>query len=660
MHHRQIGLGLVLLMVFAVYASSARLMLLHDDAINAIWMRGYSLLSIFGADYAAGGAAARPLSNALWILTRDLFGWYHPPIIHMWNVWLHVLNVALAGSLAARMGWRLGLGGLLFPISVALIFGLFPLTYQSVIWAGAIYHPVMLAFGLSAIHTSLTAITANKRRSTALWLLSILLILCTCLSHEAGFLFGMLILVIHAVLARMNKQGVPAGAMIVAAVGLGYAALNRVLATQAGANITGLRPFSEIAANAIYFMQAMITWPVIVLRPVVGLSESSSLLIVTLFIGSVTLMLFALWRWHLIWLGALSVLWWGMMASLPILVLDAPYVRFGPRLLYSASVGIALLWGAFIAGAVHRIPQPIGKTVVLGIAGVLLAWGVPFIHTRMAETERLSQAINAISNDLRQTKPAARALFVNMPWWNAPANPSFLIGAEGMPIYQHEGAPAWTWIAANSAVQRETAYVQHPASLTQDPDWLYGQPGEAVDDAALRERMLAANAVYAFDYDAPGLRVKRVARIEPAQQPVPVDYIAMLANGDARYYITHAEARQCNGDIVLDVGWQRAGDGPQPLGVFVHGIDAQGAQAITADKDLLNGVLSLEQLPPALAVNERRIIPLPAGAPAVTSINLGAYRRSDVARLPARRPDGARFDSDQVNVPIDDLSTACE
>ncbi len=322
-------------------------------------------------------------------------------------------------------------------------------------------------------------------------------------------------------------------------------------------------------------------------------------------------------------------------------------------------------------------PNPSAKTVVLGIAGVLLAWGVPFIHERMVETERLSPAINTISNDLQKTKPDDKALFINMPWWNAPANPSFLIGAEGMPIFQHEGAPAWTWIAANSAVQRDTAYARHPASLTQDPDWLYGQPGEALDDDALRKQMLASNAVYAFDYDSPGLRAKRVAWIAPALEESPGDYLAVLDDGDARFYITHAEARQCEGGIVLDVGWQRAspilsprsegigtrivgGEVSQPLGVFVHGIDALGGQVVTADKDLLNGVLPLEQLPPALAVHERRIIPLPAGAPAIASINIGAYRRSDVARLPASQLNGARWESDQVTVPVDGQSTACQ
>jgi hypothetical protein len=221
-----------------------------------------------------------------------------------------------------------------------------------------------------------------------------------------------------------------------------------------------------------------------------------------------------------------------------------------------------------------------------------------------------------------------------------------------MPIFQHDGAPAWTWIAANSAVQHETSFVRHPASRTQDPRWVYGQPGPDLDDATLRDRMLRSNAIYAFDYDAPGLRSRRLALIAPAQNEAPQDFFAVLEEGDVRFFITHAEAHQCNNEIVLDVTWQRAGDATQPLGVFVHGMDTAGNQVVTADKDLLNGALPLDQLPPLLSVNERRIITLPISAPAITTINIGAYRRSDVARLPASNAGGARFDGDQVVVPL--------
>jgi hypothetical protein len=657
MHRRQLALGTILLIVFAVYAPSVRLMLIHDDAINAIWMNRFSLLSIFTADYAASGASARPMSNVLWILTRDLFGWYHPPLIHMWNVWLHVLNAALAGSLAARLGRRFGLSGLLFPTLVALTFGLFPLTYQTVIWAGAIYHPVMLAFGLAALHASLIAF---QRSSRALWAASTVLVIAACLSHEAGFLFGVLIALLTGVLALAQHKRLPAGAIVVAMVAVAYAALNRLIAAQAGANANGIRPLGEIAANVVYFMQAIVTWPVILLRPVIGLSEASSIIIVALFIGCVASMLLMLWRWRLFWLGALGVLWWVLMASVPSLVLDAPYVRFGPRLLYAASVGIALLWSAFIAGAVRRVLNPISKAVVLGSTGVLLAWSVPFIGERIAETERLTTAMHAISNDLRDRTPAdAKTLFVNMPWWNAPANPALLIGAEGMPIFQHEGAPAWTWIMANSGVQRQTSYVRHPVSLTQDPNWFYGQPGEDLDDAALRQRMLDSDAVYAFDYDPPGLRARRVALITPTAT-LPASYLAVLADGESRYFITLAEARQCNSGVVLDVGWQRDGADSQPLGVFVHGLDAHGNQVVTADNDLLNGALPLDQLPAGKAVNERRVITMPAAAPAIAFVNIGAYRRSDVARLPASHPEGVRLGNDEYSVPVIPSTAPCE
>jgi len=104
---------LLLLAVFALYAPALGVALLHDDAANAFWLQPQRWANLFAFDAAAGGAAARPLANALWLLTRDLFGWFSPPIIHAWNIWLHVLNTALVWALARKVEsqsrkWRAG------------------------------------------------------------------------------------------------------------------------------------------------------------------------------------------------------------------------------------------------------------------------------------------------------------------------------------------------------------------------------------------------------------------------------------------------------------------------------------------------------------------------------------------------------------------------
>src|SRR6266542_1300780 len=100
-HWRMIVMGAVLLVVFVVYAPSVRLMLLDDDAVIIPAIAGRNLLSIF-VNNGIVDVAYRPLSYALWLLVRDLFGWFIPGLLHMWNVWLHILNMALVSALATR------------------------------------------------------------------------------------------------------------------------------------------------------------------------------------------------------------------------------------------------------------------------------------------------------------------------------------------------------------------------------------------------------------------------------------------------------------------------------------------------------------------------------------------------------------------------------
>lgn len=650
-------LCLVVLAVFALYTPSVRLILLHDDAINIAWMQGYSPFSIFFANWSAGGASARPMANAPWLLTRDLFGWFIPAVVHMWNVWLHTLNTALVAMLALRLGRRMGLPGLAFPALAGLFFGLYPLLYQSVIWAGAIYHPVMAAFGLLAVHASLFA-RERERGHRREWVMCFMLVVAAALSHEAGFIFGLLVLLTQ-VAVGLGKQGrfAPTPAIAIAGLSLLYPLINRIIVGASGGNAAPrLRPLDEIIANVIYFMQGMVSWLVILLRPPIGLTESAPLIIVGLFAVAVGLSLLFLARMKLLWLGLYALAWWAIFSLAQSLVLDRAYVSFGPRLLYAPAISIALFWAAVVAALVRAIRQPALKLAPLGFTALLLAWCVPYVNERIAETERLTPAMAAIDADLRALGPDAKVLLINLPWWNAPAYPAFFVGAEGMPLFQHDGAPAWTWLATVSGTRRETSAVRHEFSLTRDARWNYGQPGETLDDAALRARMLASDLIYTFDYDPPGVRARRVGHIRRIEHSgaMSSDFVAKLSlkDGEADAFLHQASARLCDGAITLDLSWSVDRPLGATAGVFVHGLNARGEQTITADRDLLNGALPLDQMPADVTIDERRVIPAPPDVGQITELRVGAYRRDDAARLTATRADGQVWPGDEVVVPV--------
>lgn len=652
---------MLLLIVFAVYAPAVRLMLVHDDAVNIQFMNRLTLLTVFTADWSIGGAASRPLANALWILTRALFGWYVPAVIHMWNVWLHVLNTALVLSLAGRLGRRLGLRGELFPVFSALAFALFPLSYQAVIWAGAIYHPAMLAGGLFAVHLALSLHRPpTAHRSIGLrvggWIACGACVLAATLCHEAGFMFGLLALWTLIVIAQARRTALPKGALVLAGVALIYPLLFRiVLQNSRFAGQAAILPAMprDIPQNLVYFAQGAAAWLVALIRPLVGLTPEAPLFIALCFAVAAIGGLVWLAARRLAALGVFALGWWGLLAAFLAVALSNMYVQNGPRLLYAPSVGIAIFWGAAIASGVYAFRGAHLRGLPFAGLLLLLVWSAAYIRDRIQETARLTPAMTHIAQDLRESAPDARVLLINAPWWNAPRSPSFLIGAEGMPILEPNNAPASAWAATVNGVYRETQVVRHEASLTHGAHWQYGHPGPTLDDIALRDQLLASTHIYKFDYDPPGLRLHRLGLIQPYPTTTrpSVQPVALLDEGEARITILHFTAQACDQILLLDVGWWSNAIADQPLGVFVHGFDEQGQRLLVADRDLLDGLLPLQALPPDRWLREQRHIVTP-DATALRQVRIGVYSRQNMKRWRATRSDGALWPADEVVAPV--------
>src|SRR4029450_788332 len=105
---RLILLAAIVLGVFALYAGSLRLVTFHDDVLNIEAIRKRTLLDLFELrPYGTG--YYRPVSFVPWLVVRDLFGWFQPAILHLWNLGCHMLNTALVAMLATRLGPLFGL-----------------------------------------------------------------------------------------------------------------------------------------------------------------------------------------------------------------------------------------------------------------------------------------------------------------------------------------------------------------------------------------------------------------------------------------------------------------------------------------------------------------------------------------------------------------------
>jgi hypothetical protein len=649
-------MGIILFGMFSLYVPALRLMLIHDDAANITWMNNFTVLSVFVVDVSKG-ATPRPVANVLWILVRELFGWYIPAILHAWNVLIHMLNVALVASFANRIGRRLGLRGWVFPILSALIFGLFPFSFQAVLWAGAIYHPVLAMGGLCTMHIYLTA---RQRNRLGWWVGCVLALIFTCLAHESGFMFGLLIAATELLFVFAGKRPLRIAPLLIGALSLAYPVLYRLLLP----SMWGVSQPRDIAmmlqrviTNVPYIMQAMISWSIILLRTKIGLGQSSPLVITILFLVCMIPALVWLLRTRAMTIALIALAWW-VALSVPMLLLYETYLLNSPRLLYTPAIGIALFWGAVTALLLQHLRHPVAKVVLAVPVVVMLAWCVPYITDRMDETERLTPAMETIDADLHASDKSAKVLFINLPEWSAPSYPAFLTGAEGMPIFQSADIPAWTWIYTVSGTRRETTYVRHDISLTRGDRYYYGIPGATINDTVLREKLLAANYIYRFDYDAPGLRARRLAILQMGDTD-PVGALASFSQGDARTSLRAASAINCEGVVKADLTWAGVSGLTGPTGVFVHGFDAQNQQVAVADRDLVDGYLPLEMIPNGVVITETRIITALQGTAPMTQLRIGLYNRVNGERFAAAQANGVGWEGDEVVVPIQPKAENC-
>jgi hypothetical protein len=655
-------LCLIALGAFALYAGAVQFVIFHDDLFNVRAIGGRTVLDVFDIR-PFGHRDYRPLMSVPWLLVRDWFGWFVPGLLHMWNVYVHVLSTVLVGVIALRVGRWVGLRGALFPALASLIFAVFPFSYQGILWAGALGHPLMTLCGLAGIYAYLLAREQPRRRGLLL-ALSALLLLCACLSHETGFLFGALIVLVEFARARVVRQPFWRGAILLCALMAAYPVVYELfIKTVWNTNSFGRsKGFGDVVNNVIYYTQAFTSWLLIFLRDRVIDTGAPALAVVGLFVltvgGALVIMRKARARVNVLPLGLLGLGWWAIALLPSALYLEQSYVSGSPRMMYPLAAGVAWFWAALLAGVIVTARRPVLTLALLALVAVLSARFVLYIQDRSAETLRFSHAVRFIEGDLERRGAGARALLINLPAWNAPTRPGFVYGAEGTMFFLDANGPVADLLSyARGITFTAVNHARHDISLTQGEQYTYGPAGDVVDDNALRAGVLGSDAVYRFDFDPPGLRVRRLAVLSasaPAAAP-----LATLTAGQSRAAIAGASAVACDGRIEATLTWTGIAGIDQPVGVFVHGLNAAGEQVAVADRDLVDGYLPLEQVPAGLTLTETREIKRPDAGPLPVELRLGLYSRIDGKRFTALRVDGTAWPGDEVAVPVQTGAGQC-
>jgi hypothetical protein len=646
---------------FAAYAPSISFVLFHDDIVIWLHLAQRTALNIF--ESRATDDLYRPLTYALWILVRDGFG-QAPAILHFFNVALHILNTLLVGMLALRLGKSFGVRGLLFPALCALIFALFPFSYQSVQWASAIVHPLMTCLGLFGVHAYWAARTARQPRQRWLWLAaSLVFVLAACFAHEMGFLFGLLIAWIELVLLvlAVKHRRLFWPAAWPALLGIAYVLAFRTLGQSTWASAKPLNAlFADFAPNMLHFMQGFIAWLVILLRGQIGLIAQINTVIVLVFGLGLAVGLLVMGRARLSLIGLLGLGVWFIGSAPPAAALAADYVVVAPRLQYLSSIGIALFWAGF-GLACQRLLRPRAAFVpVLVLMGGLFGWCLVYICGYTEQTHLFSVALRVVGDDVRkiaEDRPNPRVLLINPPAWVASNYVRFWLGNDGIPLWPDYITPD-AYLFSTAEFITPITLVHHTVSLTQNPTWQYGIAGEPVDDTQLRAKIAQADLVYRFDYDeagvAGGITARQLGTIEQLQP------VAVFRQDQARVFIEAAKAVRCGSAIGLELTWVIATPPAQSVGVFVHGFNAAGEQILVADNDLLAGYWPLSDVPGRFRLTETRALNLNESGEAndantihaITEIRLGLYNRETQQRLPALRADRSQWMGDEAVIPI--------
>ena len=644
----------VLLGIFALYAPSLRLTTLFDDAYIIQHLQDRTLLNLFSLE-PYGTQNYRPVSFVPWVLVRDIFGWFRPEMLHFVNLAVHVLNAALVACLAWRVRciWRLP--GVVFSALAGLILGLFPFSYQAVLWAGALPHLLMTLFGLGSVHAYLSSNQFTGRKRFLLVCLSAGLLVCSSLSHEQGFTFGIFVAMTEVALALHAQRRLRADAFVLAGVMLAYSLFikffEKTLWTDPTTNIVAVG-LNDWLTSLAFVSQGMLAWLFILARNLIGLPQQKTEILLGLLVLNTLGVLGILYCLKRLSLGLLSLAWWGLAIAPSVLLLSQYYVLSGPRLMYASSIGIALLYAGLMSALWSVSKSRLLRGALLALVLLFSAWCVPYVMDRTNVTARLTTSLKSIDQDLRASPVDSKVLLIDMPGWMSVRNPAFLLGSEGMLFFQDGMVSPATMIASVGNTWRDTTHVRDIPSPTYGENHIYGVAGSTTQGDALKTQVLKANYIYRFAFDAPGLRAERLAILEPASiTPQP---LARLEKGTASVALENARAVACKTQVVLDVSWNVVSAPQEAVAVFVHGLDAQGQQVAVADRDPIGGLVPLNEIPTGVQVREQRIITTTADLPAITQLQVGVYSRVDGQRYKALRADGSLWEGESILLPVVD------
>ncbi len=631
------ALGL-LLIGGLTYGFSLSLPLFSDDMPHFHWLHGQTIGGILSSSRGLG--YYRPLPFLIWKTLWSLQGHLHPPTLHAINLALHLLNGLLVWKIVRQ--WRPDQNWWL-SISSALLFLLYPFSYQAVPWIGSLTHPLVTAVLLGAIWCYQTGIRAASRwvRAAAYGLA-----LLAPFAHETGFLLPALLSLLLLTAAERLSPGEVCrrtrGFWLCT-----FIVLVIWLAVPKALRAPQLWNLEARYQNASYLLQGLV-YPIAPLARKVmgagwGLDDLQSIWLVSL---PAVLVLGGLLGMAGAGRTVALAIGWFLIASTPAwLMLEFDYVINGPRLLYLPSVGAALFWAAPFA-----IPWPAGRwrTAARTLATVLVLLiglqGLIFIRDRAAMYEQLRRTVTQFIQSVRAIPAPASVLCINCPEWFAPKEPTFAVGHEGVPLGAFHQFDDLFWLSTGEERQIEMAALPD----LQRP-WRYNYTGGGNTHTldSLQPMLRQVGGIILTDYEGTDIALYPVGGLEASGTAPATPFIADF-NGQIR--LLSAEIRPEGQTVLAILRWQCLQPPTEDVTVFLHMMAPSGQ--IIGQRDGYPLMVARPRDWQAGDIwRDVRLLRLPEGLPAgIYALIVGMYTREGGSRLPATDPAGHRFPDDAVPI----------
>lgn len=521
-------LGISLVISFTLYGPVLDNAFVFDDPLDLTRGEGRSYLSLLTSS--EGYSYYRPLPFLFWKLSRDLLGFYDHGLLHSLPIVAH----ALAGWLLFLIVRRNGFG--LWAIVPAVLFLTYPFSYQDVMIAGVVFHPLVTMWLLASLNLYDLGRRTAGRRSVAFHMPAIGAALLALWTHESGVVVLPLVVgmeVIH-LWRRSSRRPSPWT--------LGY--LLATVAFLATWYTVEKAPFGDEASTgdlrpkALFFLQGF-SYPFSAqIQPLderlgiaPGLLEAGLLALIV--VPGAALLAARLRSEGRVEMPAALVpaaagLGIAVAAALPpMLRLSWEYVVDAPRLLYLVGLGAAIFWGTLPAlDFGRRRLTVVWRVVTLSLIGLVIVQSWAFVERRNEMFAAGTQAVEALAASGAQ-HDGGRLLVVNMPSWLALDEyeyPYGHLGAQAVPVYV--GLDRAIYVNSSRLAEVQVQSIEFFPEVS-DGHYSFGPHGAPSDPQSIDQLLREGYSVVRIDREGDGFAAREGGRLEPGPASEPTSPVAL-------------------------------------------------------------------------------------------------------------------------------------